>query len=97
MGGFTAPKHEAPDCTGITLRVKLCALTPQVPHSYARAGAGDRASPRAPSTLYPIRDMLVLQDMRHHIPVPPARPRWARAALAAPGLWREDPPPACTV
>lgn len=84
MGGALLPQARSPRLYRITLRVN-CALTPQVPHSYARAGAGDRASPMLPAPCTPSVTCLCSRTRAttsaSSLPVPAG----AWATLAAPG------------
>lgn len=80
-------KHEVLDCTGSLYVLTLC-LDPAGPTLLCKGRGWLQSLPHAPSTLYPIHDMLVLQDMCHHVPFLPARPGWGVGGRT---------PPACTV
>lgn len=85
--GLHSSKHEALGSTGSLYVLNLC-LDPAGPTLLCKGRGCLQSLPHAPSALYPNHDMLV----HHHVPFLPARPGCARATLAAPGVWREDPP-----
>lgn len=69
MGGLRSPEHEALHCTGSLYVLTLC-LDPAGPTLLCKGRGWLQSLPRAPSTLYPLRDMLVLQDTLPPCPFP---------------------------
>lgn len=91
LWGGSAPPGTKPSTVPDHFTCQLC-LDPAGPTLLCKGRGWGQSLPHAPSTLYPIRDMLMLQDTRHHVRFLPARPGWRMGNSGSPGGLAGGPP-----